>query len=84
MMGTMEDLSTRLAGGDYEVGSAVRATGKDEIGRFETRLRRAEPTPPFGHIGWRRSRRRRIMRASARATPRRTDEERPTLPEEAP
>ncbi len=36
MIGTMEDLSTRLAGGDYDVGSAVRATGNDEIGRFES------------------------------------------------
>ncbi len=36
MMSTMEDLSIRLAGGDYDVGSAVHPTGKDEIGRFES------------------------------------------------
>ncbi len=36
MMGTMEDLSVRLAGGDYDVGSALKPTGNDEIGRFET------------------------------------------------
>jgi len=35
MMTTMEDLSVRLAGGDYTVGGAVRATSADEIGRFE-------------------------------------------------
>jgi HAMP domain-containing protein len=36
MMSTMEDLSTRLAGGDYQVGSTARAARDDEIGRFET------------------------------------------------
>ncbi|GEJ57266.1 cache domain-containing protein [Anaeromyxobacter diazotrophicus] len=35
MTGTMEDLSVRLAGGDYGVGAAVVATNDDEIGRFE-------------------------------------------------
>lgn len=35
MMGTMEDLSVRLAGGDYSVASAVRPARDDEIGRFE-------------------------------------------------
>jgi HAMP domain-containing protein len=34
MIGTMEDLSARLAGGDYDV-VAPRASGTDEIGRFE-------------------------------------------------
>lgn len=35
MTGAMEDLSVRLAGGDYGVGRAVVATSDDEIGRFE-------------------------------------------------
>jgi hypothetical protein len=35
MMGQMEDLSVRLAGGDYGVAAAVRPTRDDEIGRFE-------------------------------------------------
>ncbi|HEX7624988.1 MAG TPA: cache domain-containing protein [Anaeromyxobacteraceae bacterium] len=35
MTGAMEDLSVRLAGGDYGVGKAVMATSDDEIGRFE-------------------------------------------------
>jgi hypothetical protein len=35
MIGTMKDLSARLAGGDYDVGSAVCATGDDEVGRLE-------------------------------------------------
>jgi hypothetical protein len=35
MTGAMEDLSVRLAGGDYGVGKAVVATSDDEIGRFE-------------------------------------------------
>lgn len=35
MMSTMEDLSVRLAGGDYTVGAAVHAGSQDEIGRFE-------------------------------------------------
>jgi Double sensory domain of two-component sensor kinase len=35
MMGTMEDMSVRLAGGDYSVGSAPRSSRKDEIGGFE-------------------------------------------------
>ena len=36
MMGTMEDLSVRLAGGDYSVASVQRSVRKDEIGGFET------------------------------------------------
>jgi hypothetical protein len=35
MMGAMEDLSLRLAGGDYGVGRAVVPTSDDELGRFE-------------------------------------------------
>jgi methyl-accepting chemotaxis protein len=35
LMATMEDLSARLAGGDFGVAAAVRATRKDEIGAFE-------------------------------------------------
>jgi hypothetical protein len=35
MMSTMQDLSTRVAGGDYGVGGSVRAERDDEIGRFE-------------------------------------------------
>jgi histidine kinase family protein len=36
MMGSMEDMSVRLAGGDYSVGSVQRAPArKDEIGGFE-------------------------------------------------
>jgi hypothetical protein len=35
MMGTMEDMSVRLAGGDYEVAVAQRPLRKDEIGAFE-------------------------------------------------
>jgi hypothetical protein len=35
MMTTMEDLSTRLAGGDYSVAAATRPPRKDEIGAFE-------------------------------------------------
>ncbi len=35
MMATMQDLSIRLAGGDYGVGAAVRPTRDDEIGGFE-------------------------------------------------
>jgi len=38
MMGNMEELSTRLAGGDYGVGAARRPAVNDEIGRFETFL----------------------------------------------
>jgi len=38
MIGTMEDLSRRFAGGDYGVGPAIQATGDDEIGRFEAFL----------------------------------------------
>ncbi len=34
MIGTMEDLSARLAGGDYDV-IAPRASARDEIGKFE-------------------------------------------------
>lgn len=37
MIGTMEDLSRRFAGGDYGVGP-IQATGDDEIGRFEAFL----------------------------------------------
>jgi hypothetical protein len=36
MMGTMEDMSVRLAGGDYSVGSVQRSVRKDEIGGFES------------------------------------------------
>jgi hypothetical protein len=36
MMGTMEDMSVRLAGGDYSVGSVQRSLRKDEIGGFES------------------------------------------------
>ena len=35
MTGAMEDLSVRLAGGDYGVGAGVVAKSDDEIGRFE-------------------------------------------------
>jgi hypothetical protein len=35
MMGTMEDASLRLAGGDFDVAHVVRSTSLDEIGRFE-------------------------------------------------
>ncbi len=35
MMGTMEDMSVRLAGGDYSVGNVQRTVRKDEIGGFE-------------------------------------------------
>ncbi|HSN92203.1 MAG TPA: cache domain-containing protein [Anaeromyxobacteraceae bacterium] len=36
MMETMEDMSARLAGGDYSVGSAPRTVRKDELGKFES------------------------------------------------
>jgi len=36
MMATMEDLSVRLAGGDYSVGAVARSPRSDEIGRFES------------------------------------------------
>jgi hypothetical protein len=36
MMGTMEDMSVRLAGGDYSVGSVQRSLRKDELGGFES------------------------------------------------
>jgi len=36
MMATMEDLSVRLAGGDYRVAAAARPARDDEIGRFES------------------------------------------------
>jgi len=36
MMATMEDLSVRLAGGDYSVAGASADARDDEIGRFET------------------------------------------------
>jgi HAMP domain-containing protein len=35
MTRSMEDVATRLAGGDYEVGSTIRPRVKDELGRFE-------------------------------------------------
>jgi histidine kinase family protein len=35
MTSAMENVSTRLAGGDYNVGGTVRPAGTDEIGRFE-------------------------------------------------
>lgn len=35
MMKTMEDMSVRLAGGDYSVGAIPRSVRKDEIGGFE-------------------------------------------------
>lgn len=35
MTSTMEDLSIRLAGGDYGIGAAVQPTSGDEIGQFE-------------------------------------------------
>jgi hypothetical protein len=38
MTRAMEDVSTRLAGGDYEVGGTVRPAAPDEIGRFEAFL----------------------------------------------
>jgi signal transduction histidine kinase len=36
----IEGASVRLAGGDYEVGDAVKPGGADEIGRFEEFLAR--------------------------------------------
>jgi hypothetical protein len=36
MMATMEDMSVRLAGGDYGVGSVQQPVRKDEIGGFES------------------------------------------------
>jgi hypothetical protein len=36
MMSTMEDMSVRLAGGDYSVGAMQRPLRKDEIGGFES------------------------------------------------
>ena len=36
MMATLEDVSARLAGGDYEAAKDYRPGGKDEIGAFET------------------------------------------------
>jgi hypothetical protein len=38
MTRAMEDVSTRLAGGDYEVGGTVRPEAADELGRFEAFL----------------------------------------------
>jgi HAMP domain-containing protein len=38
MTRAMEDVSTRLAGGDYEIGGTVAPTARDEIGRFEAFL----------------------------------------------
>ena len=34
----MEDVSTRLAGGEYEIGNTLQPTANDEIGRFESFL----------------------------------------------
>lgn len=39
MTDAMETVSTRLAGGDYDVGDTIRPTSADEIGRFEGFLR---------------------------------------------
>jgi len=36
MMGSLEDVSTRLAGGDYNVGNDIQASENDEVGRFES------------------------------------------------
>lgn len=38
MTAAMQDVSTRLAGGDYEVGNTVPTGAADEIGRFESFL----------------------------------------------
>ncbi len=38
MMEAMRKVSTRLAGGDYEVGGTIHPTASDEIGRFEAFL----------------------------------------------
>jgi HAMP domain-containing protein len=38
MTEAMQDVSTRLAGGDYEVGGTVQCSASDEIGRFESFL----------------------------------------------
>jgi len=38
MTAAMEDVSIRLAGGDYDVGATIHAATSDEIGRFETFL----------------------------------------------
>jgi hypothetical protein len=38
MTEAMQDVSTRLAGGDYEIGGTVHSTASDEIGRFESFL----------------------------------------------
>jgi hypothetical protein len=35
MTSAMEDVSLRLAGGDYDVGASIRPESEDEIGRFE-------------------------------------------------
>jgi hypothetical protein len=35
MTSAMEDLSIRLAGGDYDIGGKIQASKPDEIGRFE-------------------------------------------------
>jgi methyl-accepting chemotaxis protein len=35
MSATMQDLSVRLAGGDFSVGDSVPPTNNDEIGAFE-------------------------------------------------
>ncbi len=35
MVATLEDVSTRLLGGDYDVEGAITASGNDEIGKFE-------------------------------------------------
>lgn len=38
MTRAMEDASTRLAGGDYEIGGSISRSEQDEIGRFESFL----------------------------------------------
>ena len=35
MTTAMEDVATRLAGGDYQVGATIQPSAQDEIGRFE-------------------------------------------------
>jgi hypothetical protein len=38
MTSSMEEVSVRLAGGDYDVGNTIQPTASDEIGRFEAFL----------------------------------------------
>ncbi len=35
MTAVMRDASTRLAGGDYEIGGSLKPAASDQIGRFE-------------------------------------------------